>query len=111
VLYSFSGGTDGSFPTANLINVNGMLYGTTSFGGGYYGCGNSNGCGTVFSIDPKSGTEAVLHSFGSGSDGGSPVAGLINVNGMLYGTTASGGAQRHGTVFSISNLLLFHRQN
>ena len=29
VLHSFSGGSDGSLPTASLINVKGKLYGTS----------------------------------------------------------------------------------
>lgn len=52
----------------------------------------------------------VLHSFGGGDDGASPYAGLIDVNGTLYGTTIDGGGsgcsdQRPpgcGTVFSIT---------
>ena len=43
-----------------------------------------------------------LHSFGSGSDGAEPVAGLISVNGTLYGTTDFGGAHDAGTVYAIS---------
>jgi uncharacterized repeat protein (TIGR03803 family) len=58
--------------------------------------------GTVFSIT-TSGKETVLHSFGAGSgDGGQPLAGLINVNGTLHGTTDSAGATGYGTVFSLS---------
>jgi uncharacterized repeat protein (TIGR03803 family) len=47
-------------------------------------------CGTVFSITP-SGSEKVLHSFSGPPDGAFPAAGLINVNGTLYGTTREGG--------------------
>src|SRR5579871_4674408 len=50
---------------------------------------------------------SVLYSFKGGSrDGENPFAGLINVNGTLYGTTAGGGAYCAstgcGTVFSIT---------
>ena len=95
VLHSFGNGNDGAQPLAGLINVNGTLYGTTASGGGYGSTGNG---GTVFSITP-SGTEKVLHSFGNGYDGTQPLAGLINVNGTLYGTTASGGKYGSGTAF------------
>jgi hypothetical protein len=49
----------------------------------------------------------VLHHFGHGSDGSQPIAGLINVNGTLYGTTCFGGSGcrsngGHGTVFALS---------
>lgn len=45
----------------------------------------------------------VLYSFKScGKDGESPHAGLIDVNGTLYGTTVGGGVHGGGTVFSVS---------
>ncbi|HEX3458932.1 MAG TPA: choice-of-anchor tandem repeat GloVer-containing protein [Candidatus Baltobacteraceae bacterium] len=95
VLHSFGGSGDGSVPTAGLMNVKGMLYGTTFSGGG-------SGDGTVFSITP-SGTETVLHSFGGSRDGTHPYAGLINVKGTLYGTTSEGlGSGGTGSVFSIT---------
>jgi uncharacterized repeat protein (TIGR03803 family) len=47
-------------------------------------------------------TFTTLHSF-DGTDGTSPVAGLVQAtNGDLYGTTADGGANGGGTVFKIS---------
>ena len=100
VLYSFGGSEDAANPYAGLINVNGMLYGTTYEGG-------ANGDGTVFSITP-SGTETVLYSFKGGpGDGEYPFATLISVKGTLYGTTSQGGAYCSstggcGTVFSIT---------
>jgi len=100
VLHSFGGGSaDGSFPYAGLIDVKGTLYGVTTDGGSF--CQPSGGCGTVFSIT-TGGTEKVLHSFGSGSDGSAPEAALIDVSGTLYGTTALGGVNGDGTVFSIT---------
>ncbi|MGB8908923.1 MAG: choice-of-anchor tandem repeat GloVer-containing protein [Candidatus Cybelea sp.] len=99
--YSFAGGADGCAPVAGLIDVGGTLYGTTSRGGAYSVCAGGGGCGTVFSVT-KSGTEKVLHSFGYGTDGGIPRAGLIDVDGTLYGTTSSGGTNGNGTVFSIT---------
>jgi uncharacterized repeat protein (TIGR03803 family) len=100
VLYSFGGGADGAWPRAGLIDVNGTLYGTTARGGGS-GCYTGDGCGTVYSIN-RSGLEKVLYRFGGGSDGANPWAGLIDVNGTLYGTTAAGGSSNAGTVYSIT---------
>ncbi|MBV9263882.1 MAG: hypothetical protein JO324_06125 [Candidatus Eremiobacteraeota bacterium] len=103
VLYRFSGGSDGSNPAAALIDVDGVLYGTTARGGGS-GCGGF-GCGTVYSIG-TAGTETVLHSFGGEPDGADPVAALVDVKGALYGTTASGGrgcgSSGCGTVFALT---------
>ena len=101
VVHAFTGG-DGAYPFPALINVNGLLYGTTSAGG------PSCDCGTVFSVDPKTGTMVVVHAFGGGNDGIAPEAGLINVGGTLYGTTIEGGGFSHrfcsrgcGVVFSV----------
>ena len=49
--------------------------------------------------------ESILWSFGNGTDGQTPVAGLIkDTSGNLYGTTFYGGAYGGGTVFQISNI-------
>jgi hypothetical protein len=95
----FYGGIDGSGPTGSLVfDAAGNLYGTTSLGG----TGRCTlefdlvGCGTVFELSPKAGggwSEKVLHSFGGGSDGALPVAGLVfDAAGNLYGVTYEGGA-------------------
>jgi uncharacterized repeat protein (TIGR03803 family) len=89
VLHRFGGGSDGMWPEAPLIDVNGTLYGTTVYGGGY-GCYKSVGCGVVFSVNLK-GSEKVLYTFQGGSDGISPASPLIDVQGTLYGTTEYGG--------------------
>ena len=95
VLHSFGPSPDGNDPTANLLDVDGTLYGTT-FSGGVYGSG------TVFTIS-TSGDEKVLYSFdGPKGDGCAPQSGLIEVSGTLYGTTIICGAYTRGTVFSIS---------
>jgi uncharacterized repeat protein (TIGR03803 family) len=100
VLLSFMG-ADGKYPEASLTDVNGTLYGTTDYGG-------QESLGTVFAITP-SGTQTVVHSFkGSPKDGALPEAGLVNVNGTLYGTTTFGGGKGCGgedgcgTVFAIT---------
>jgi uncharacterized repeat protein (TIGR03803 family) len=95
VLWAFGNGTDGQTPYAGLINVKGTLYGTTYYGG-------THGDGTVYSFNPETDTEAVLWSFGNGTDGQNPFAGLTKVNGTLFGTTYGGGAYGTGTVFSLA---------
>ena len=96
VLHSFSNeDMGGDYPAAGLINVNGTLYGTASLGGEF-------GNGAVFSINPSTGTYAVLYSFGNGGDGNTPESNLIYVRGTLYGTTVSGGPSKVGTVFSVN---------
>jgi uncharacterized repeat protein (TIGR03803 family) len=103
VLYTFQAGADGARPQAALIEVNGALYGTTTSGGAY--CYHS--CGTVYSLS-TSGAEQVLHSFGASGDGAIPIAGLIEVNGTLYGTTfgsvryVGGGTHGRSTVFALT---------
>ena len=96
VLHTFGGANDGQTPLAGLLYVNGALYGTTSVGGQY-------GYGTVFKITP-SGKERVLYSFKGPyvSDGANPQAGVIEVNGTLYGTTRLGGKYGYGTVYSLT---------
>ncbi len=103
VLYRFPGGRNGALPVASLIDVNGTLYGTTSFGG-RLDCPDS--CGTVYSMS-KTGVEKVLYRFAGGLDGATPESNLVDVNGTLYGTTAFGGGAPCptggcGTVYSIS---------
>ena len=56
MLVSFGGSTVGLNPTASLIDVQGTLYGTTTFGGSY-------GYGTVFSFDLNTGTYTAAYSF------------------------------------------------
>jgi uncharacterized repeat protein (TIGR03803 family) len=101
VLYTFTGGSDGGFPQANLIiDKAGNLYSTTTEGGGN-GCEGS-GCGTVFKLAPD-GSLTTLHTFTGGDDGGFSQAGLIaDRKGNLYGTAFSGGANGKGTIFRIS---------
>ena len=80
IIYTFKGGSDGSAPKAQLVNVNGTLFGTTTSGGGNFD-------GTVYSIT-AGGAEKVLYRFGSKSkDGELPLGGLIDFNGALFGAT------------------------
>lgn len=58
VLYSFTGGADGSSPNGLIRDLAGNLYGTTSGGG-------ASGAGVVFKVN-AAGQETVLHSFTGG---------------------------------------------
>ena len=99
VLYSFTGGADGSVPYFSyvLFDSEGNLYGTT-YGGGSYGYG------VVFELSPEgtSWTETVLYSFTGGADDANPLNGLImDTTGNLYGRTyVSGGG--NGNIFELS---------
>jgi uncharacterized repeat protein (TIGR03803 family) len=101
VLHTFAGGADGANPIAGLaIDKAGNLYGTTTAGG-------SSGKGTVYmlavpTVIGGAWKEKVLHTFGTGTDGTIPVAGVtLDTSGNLYGTTSAGGAYGYGTVFQL----------
>ena len=94
-LHNFGSGSDGGGPAAPLLNMKSTLYETTEAGGAY-------GKGTIFRMSLTGSNERVLHSFGHGSDGATPLAGLIDVKGTLYGTTSAGGANGNGTVFALT---------
>src|ERR1017187_1221490 len=100
VLYSFASGSTAFYLTSGLIfDGAGNLYGTTLGGQG----------GSVFELTPTAGggwTEKVLHSFGNGTDGEDPQAGLIfDAAGNLYGTTYLGGTYyQWGTVFELQTV-------
>ena len=100
VLHYFPGSFGaGDNPLAGLIqDKNGMLYGTTIWGG----AGLS---GTVFKLNTNGTDYAVLRVFGrSIGDGVAPVAGLLQGNdGMLYGTTQTtvGSTNTDGLVFKL----------
>jgi hypothetical protein len=99
ILHEFSGKKDGAFPEGALfLDPNGVLWGTT------YGGDVTSDYGTIFSLTPNSNNSTgydygVVHRFAS-ADGANPTAGLIEVNGVLYGTATYGGSTGSGTVFA-----------
>jgi uncharacterized repeat protein (TIGR03803 family) len=98
VLHSFTGGSDGAYPSAGVIaDQAGNLYGTAQAGGG------ANKHGTVYELKAN-GALTVLHAFTSGKDGAKPRGGLVTDNsGNLYGTTQiGGGAKNAGAVFKLA---------
>jgi uncharacterized repeat protein (TIGR03803 family) len=95
VLYSFSGGADGAYPSAGVVaDDDGNLYGTTMAGGAIGKCGFGDGCGVVFRLSAKN-QFTILHKFG-GADGFLPFLGelVLDRQGNLYGTTIYGGTAK-----------------
>jgi uncharacterized repeat protein (TIGR03803 family) len=94
VLHNFGSGNDGLGPSGGLIlDKEGNLYGTATFGGVGGSC--YLGCGIVFQLKRcKNGrwTERILHAFtNNNADGYYPSVTLtIAATGKLYGTTAGG---------------------
>jgi uncharacterized repeat protein (TIGR03803 family) len=83
-----------------VIAKGGVLYGTTVYGG-------SSNAGTVFALTPPrspggSWRKRVLYNFAGGTDASEPHLLVIGKNGVLYGTTGSGGTSGYGTVFSLT---------
>lgn len=107
VLYSFTGGTDGQFPSAGLtLDSHGTLYGAAGAGGVQKGeCYQFGGCGAVFSLTAKSGGGVeftVLHEFQGTDDGGYPEGTLIiDAAGDLIGTAYIEGSGNSGVVFAL----------
>jgi uncharacterized repeat protein (TIGR03803 family) len=114
VLYSFCTQqhcADGDGPTGGLIQYdNGLLYGTTAFGGNNLACRENQGsCGTVFSVDPKTGSEAVLHTFSGNGRGSLPSGGVVaDGSGSFYGTT-TGMSNRHTLIFTLKKYICGQR--
>jgi hypothetical protein len=112
VLYSFQGGTDGTYPLATLTpDGQGGFFGSTTEGGTgtcplFYGL---PGCGTVFDLTPPAQgqtawTKTILYNFQGGTDGNQPVSRLLMdpATGVLYGVTYLGGSYAAGTVFALT---------
>ena len=95
LLYSFTGGNDGSYPQAGVIQgSDGNFYGTAAYSG-------AHGGGTVYKLTP-SGTFSLLYTFTGGADGAYPLGALIQgTDGNLYGT-ANGGGNGYGTIFKLT---------
>ncbi|MGC2109140.1 MAG: choice-of-anchor tandem repeat GloVer-containing protein [Candidatus Korobacteraceae bacterium] len=99
-LYEFSGPPDGARPLGGVaFDSAGNLFGTTIYGGVYDG-------GTLFELSPTGSgwTETVLHSFGNGSDGFGPAAGVIlDQQENIFGTTSQAGTNYGGIAFELSS--------
>jgi uncharacterized repeat protein (TIGR03803 family) len=98
VLHTFDLVTGGFLTSGFIADKKGTLYGTTELGG-------DDGCGMVFSLEPKNGawTESPLHNFSYGGDGCVPNGELVrDAKGNLYGVAAIGGANGDGIVFELT---------
>ena len=99
ILHNFGSGSDGSAPLGGLVfDSAGNLYGTTSAGG-------AHGNGAVFMLNPRGilWGETVLYSFGMGTDGAVPYAGVtLDSAGDVLGTTSAGGTGGYGTIFELN---------
>jgi uncharacterized repeat protein (TIGR03803 family) len=101
VLYSFTGGKDGAYPSGTLIfDSAGRLYGNTQKGG--------VGLGDVFKLTlgaKGKWYERVLYIFQGNQDGAYPGGGVVlDTAGNLYGTTAAG-INTHGGVGQLFKLV------
>jgi uncharacterized repeat protein (TIGR03803 family) len=115
-LYSFTGGSDGSNPSAGLVqDAAGVLYGATNHGGATQ-CtphpGSSvNGCGTVFSFSQTTGFKTLVSFTGPNGEYGANT--LLLSGTTLYGNTTNGGSNGDGVLFSVqtngSGFTLLHQ--
>ncbi len=90
----------GKHPTTSLVlGVDGKLYGTTKNGG-------SNDLGTVYALSTNGNDFTVIHHFQgkAANDGSLPLGKLLQArDGLLYGTTCSGGSPADlGTLYRIN---------
>lgn len=108
ILYSFTGGADGSYPWNGLAVTNkGVLFGVAQ-SGGLQSPDCDNTCGTAFRLAPpaspsSSWTFTTLHDFAGGADGQYPSGPLhIGMDSSIYGvTTGRQDPVNAGTVFQI----------
>ena len=99
-VHSFGSGTDAKTPYgSNLVYdaANGLFYGMTKYGG-------TSDDGAIFSFNPSTLAESVVHSFGAGADGEYPEADLVYyaANGLFYGMTYGGGSNGLGAIISFN---------
>ena len=100
VLYSFTGGADGSRPLRGVVQgVDGSFYGVCNQGGTYDG-------GAIYRIDYLNTTfklTALYDFVPLVLDGSNPLSNLVQASdGNFYGTTAGGGANGNGIVYEIT---------
>jgi uncharacterized repeat protein (TIGR03803 family) len=92
IIHSFANSAgEGYGPRGStLLNVNGKFYGTVP--------ATYTGSGAIFEITP-SGSESLVYVFNY--DVAPPYSNVIDVGGLLYGTTINGGPADQGTVYAV----------
>ena len=99
LVYSFTGGADGSKPDSTLLLKEGIIYGTTPLGG-------TNGFGTIFAMT-KQGVETTLYTFieceNANGIQGVGLGLAEGSNGYLYGVNvgACSSGDPYGSVYRI----------
>ena len=84
------------YPAGGLIEVSGILYGTTRSGG-------TNGDGTIYSFNLSNNTLTTLIELDETVTGKTPYGSLLLAsNGLLIGTCEGGGSYGKGTLFVVS---------
>jgi uncharacterized repeat protein (TIGR03803 family) len=87
----FSALADGASPEGDLIEVDGVLYGTVENGGNY-------DAGIIFSVNLDGTNFTILHHFDY-ETGGGPDGGLVYVEGVFYGMTDGGSGDSDGVIY------------
>jgi len=97
ILINFDGPNNGATPIGNLLQASdGYIYGLTKSGG-------LNNHGTIFKIDPLTGSFTKLHDLNGPSSGREPLSGFCEAaNGNLFTTTRFGGIHDAGTILEFN---------
>jgi len=98
IVHTFTGTPDGQQPRGKLFPAaDGMLYGTTVFGG------ISSQLGTIYKVSLDGSVYSMIHALqNSTSEGRGPNAGVCqSSNGFLYGTVYNGGSSNVGAIFQV----------
>ncbi|NBC24999.1 MAG: hypothetical protein GVX78_05225, partial [Bacteroidetes bacterium] len=105
LMHHFDASMEGALPKGGLtLAQNGMLYGTTQFGG-------SNSQGSIFRIDPIQDDYTTIYNLNNNSSDGQYPFGKLTEStpGVFMGTCSEGGNSGTGTVFKVTDAGVFTR--
>ncbi|MCH2230957.1 MAG: HYR domain-containing protein [Crocinitomicaceae bacterium] len=92
-LHAFDGAPTGASQYGTLLEAtDGLLYGSTYFGG-------TSGYGVLYSMDPATNIVTKLHDFLGGADGGHSQENLLQVGNEVFGYSIAGGTFGDGTIY------------